>query len=499
MKDWFSVDRDGLRKIGERLVERRGFGILGAELYQNVMDTNATKCEIFIQKVLSRPLAFISVTDNDPEGFIDLSHAWTMFAPSLKRSNPEQAGRFNMGEKFVLAFCRDAKIHTTKGTVVFDKDGRRNLPKTKRAEGTEFSATIDCKADQLKELIEHMGKIIPKNGLVLTVNGAEIPHRTPVGTVRGSLATEIANEEGEMKATVRICDVDLYEPLPGEKAMIYELGIPVVETGDLWHYDVRQKVPLNMDRDNVTPAFLRDLRVLVLNNMHNQIKPEETESTWVNEATSSPKAAPEALQTFKTLKYGEKAVAYDPFNADANAEALLDKRTLIPNHGLTKGQRENLKSNGLLISSSQAYPTAGRSAYSDDPNALPAEVIPYSEWTKEMKRCHDYTQGVAAFLIGKEILVEFVKVPKNMGGWWRACYGTGHLFGKPSMHYNVSVLPKNWFDSVHEDMDSLILHELGHEFCANHADSKYLNALTDLGAKLKTAVLKNPEFFKKFS
>ena len=27
--------------------------------------------------------------------------------------------------------------------------------------------------------------------------------------------------------------------------MLYELGIPVVETGDKWHYSVRQKVPLN--------------------------------------------------------------------------------------------------------------------------------------------------------------------------------------------------------------------------------------------------------------
>ena len=36
---WFSVDKEGLRQINERLVERRGFGVIVAELYQNVMES----------------------------------------------------------------------------------------------------------------------------------------------------------------------------------------------------------------------------------------------------------------------------------------------------------------------------------------------------------------------------------------------------------------------------------------------------------------------------
>ena len=32
MSRWFEADKVGLRQIAERLVERRGFGILGAEL-----------------------------------------------------------------------------------------------------------------------------------------------------------------------------------------------------------------------------------------------------------------------------------------------------------------------------------------------------------------------------------------------------------------------------------------------------------------------------------
>src|ERR1700683_3388340 len=50
MSRWFEADKVGLRQIAERLVERRGFGILGAELYQNVMDTSATACTITLEK-----------------------------------------------------------------------------------------------------------------------------------------------------------------------------------------------------------------------------------------------------------------------------------------------------------------------------------------------------------------------------------------------------------------------------------------------------------------
>jgi hypothetical protein len=58
------------------------------------------------------------VEDDAPEGFYDLTHAYTMFARTRKRSSPDKRGRFNLGEKQVLALCREARIVTTKGTAV---------------------------------------------------------------------------------------------------------------------------------------------------------------------------------------------------------------------------------------------------------------------------------------------------------------------------------------------------------------------------------------------
>ena len=66
MSRWFEADKVGLRQIAERLVERRGFGIIGAELYQNVMDTNATVCEIVLEKTKTRGWYALVCEDNDP-------------------------------------------------------------------------------------------------------------------------------------------------------------------------------------------------------------------------------------------------------------------------------------------------------------------------------------------------------------------------------------------------------------------------------------------------
>src|ERR1051325_1044705 len=119
--------------------------------------------------------------------------------------------------------------------------------------------------------------------------------------------------------------------------------------------------------------------------------------------------------------------------------------------------------------------------------------IPEREWSTGMRQIFDYTQGVAQRLIDKSLMIRFVHWPRRDGGSWRACYGAGHLLGVSSFDYNVGVLGRRWFENgVTEDVDSLILHELGHEFCTNHADEDYYRALTKLGARLKAAALAMP-------
>jgi len=123
---WFDVDKEGLAKI----MERRGgktFAIF--ELIQNGWDQNVMRVDVSLTPVDGRPAAMLVVEDDDPEGFADLSHAFTLFAESVKKSDPSKRGRFNLGEKLVLACCNLATITTTTGAVEFASTGRRR-PKT---------------------------------------------------------------------------------------------------------------------------------------------------------------------------------------------------------------------------------------------------------------------------------------------------------------------------------------------------------------------------------
>jgi len=108
---WFDVDREGLR----RLLEQHGKGRLVAELLQNALDETVTAVAVKLALLPGRPLAELSVEDDAPEGFLNLGHAYTLFAESYKKARPDKRGRFNLGEKLLLAACLEAHIVTTTG------------------------------------------------------------------------------------------------------------------------------------------------------------------------------------------------------------------------------------------------------------------------------------------------------------------------------------------------------------------------------------------------
>jgi len=150
---WFDVDKNGLSKQAEQ----HGKGRLVGELVQNALDEpGVTQIAVTLALVAGRPLADLTVEDDSPEGFRDLAHAYTLFAPSYKRGNPEQRGQYNFGEKLVLAVCENASISTTKGTVVFDPtEGRIEKPRQKRDRGSVFQGSIGMTREEYPQGTAH--------------------------------------------------------------------------------------------------------------------------------------------------------------------------------------------------------------------------------------------------------------------------------------------------------------------------------------------------------
>src|SRR5438093_6429943 len=150
-RNWFEVDKQGLAKI----LERRGKEFTLFELIQNAWDEPGVSKVSVSLEYRGWNKALLIVEDDAPEGFRDLSHAFTLFADSTKKTNPEQRGRFNLGEKLVLAICDEVTIMTTKGGLRFDSGGRHRLRSSQSA-GSRIECLVGMTADECKSMESHM-------------------------------------------------------------------------------------------------------------------------------------------------------------------------------------------------------------------------------------------------------------------------------------------------------------------------------------------------------
>lgn len=467
---WFEVDRKGLAD----LMARKGVGQVVVELVSNALDQDITRCNVWL-KDQGRNRATLTVIDDDPDGWADLTHSYTLFARSAKRTDAGKRGRFNLGEKLVLSLCTEAQIISTKGAVEFDARGRHASPE-RTEKGSVFTATIRMSAnEQAAALAMVRSVIVAPGGPKLTINGEPVKPRVPVHEFETKLMTELDDDQGQLRRSVRATTVRLYDPRPGETAAILELGIPVVETGDRWHYDVQQRVPLNVERDNVTPAYLRDVRTAAANAAHGMMTAEDAKEAWATDALASPNADPEAVKAIVTKRFGERAVIYDPSDREGNLIAASKGYAVITGGSLPKGAWENVRAAEALQPAGQVTPSDSKVFMGPDGK----ESIPVEQW-------NEFEQAVGAYAIalGQELLGKIITVTLH-----DRLQGKMAAYGGSGLHLSRAQLPRLKFEgvTVQQAVDSLLLHEFGHDEEGNHLSDQYHGALTRLGAKLRDA------------
>lgn len=482
-KNWFEVDKGGLAK----LLEKRGKEFVIYELVQNAWDTDAHTVEVSLRASV-HGMADLKVTDDHPEGWKDLTHAWTLFAESEKKGNPEKRGRFNLGEKLVLALCKEATIETTTGGVRFDGEGRHSI-KTKSPSGSVFTASVKMTRGEIEEVTKAVKKLLPPSGCATIFNGEKISYRKPLREIEVTLPTEIADAEGNLRRSARKTKIEVVTLLPGEVPTIFEMGIPVVglsQGGDKWHYNVMQKVPLNSDRDNVTPSYLQEVRTLVLNEMYRELTPEDASNFAVRDALADEKVSKEAVETVMTLKFGTKRVISDPSDPEANNIAVLQGYTVIPPRSFSKDEWENIRKYEAAKPAGQVTPSPGIQVSA---NGEDIKLVPPEKWTEGIKSIVAYAKDLAQELLGRSISV---RVASKVTWPYAAWYGGGELT------FNLGRLGHSFFnEGLGEKVDRLLLHEFGHEKVSNHLSEEFHEELCRLGAKLAALVLGKPDFFKK--
>ncbi len=485
-KPHFEVDRAGLAK----LLERRGKSFAVLELIQNAWDENITEVRVSMTPVPQRALVRLVVDDNAAAGWADITHAYTLFAESAKKNDPNKRGRWNLGEKLVLAICIEASIETTTGMVTFDESGRHHYPRRKRERGSKFEGLLRLTRDELAEVEAAVRSLIPPDGVRTTFNGEELHARTPVATFEAPLPTERADADGYLRRTRRRTPVRVYEPVGGRPAALYELGIPVVETGDSWDVDIAQKVPLNTDRDNVTPAYLREVRALVLNRMHEQLDAERATESWVGQSLEDPDVSPEAVDSVLTARYGEKRVIADPSDPEGTKLAHARGYSIIQPGSFNRRQWDTIRRSGAALPAGRVTPSPR--PYSSDPDASVRSELPRSQWTPGMECIVAFTERIGDRLTGERPTVLIINdrhVPAS------ATYGRGTRGAQ--FEFNLAHLGRKWFEQepASEPVLDLVLHEFGHHFSHDHLSARYHEALTRLGARLARLALAEPALF----
>ena len=480
-QSWFDVDKEGLAKI----IRRKGLSFILYELLQNAWDQNVKTVNVTMSPIAGKHQVLLRVEDDDPEGFADLSHAFTLFAESTKKSDPSKRGRFNFGEKLVLAMCESAFILSTKGMITFGKKGRTKC-KQKRDSGTMFSANLKITRDEMREMIESAKNILPPKGIKTTINGEIIEYRKPFLTFSEKMPTEIADEEGNLKKSQRKTKIEIH-PGPDENHTIFEMGIPVVETDIGFGINVMQKIPLNMDRDNITPAYAARLKAIVLNHMNMAMDKKDMAESWVSEALEHPECSVNAAKKVIEARYGDKAAVNDPTDPESKNRATAKGFAVIHGRSFSKAAWENLRKFDIVQSTSQVAPTPKPF----HPGGRPLVIIPEYEYDEMMKYAKVFAVAFANNVICRNVIIKFTYDKK----WeFDAVYSKGKTVEDRDLTINLDgVLLKKRADV---NFISLLIHEFAHEYEGNHLTDDYHKACCDVGARwgiMKEKILEEAE------
>jgi hypothetical protein len=468
---WFDVDQHGFSQV----LADRDLGRIIAELIANAWDEDVSHVNVLLEDA-GRGLTRVVVEDDSPQGFVDLSHSYVMFAPSKKKDAPQKRGRFNLGEKVVLSRCVSAVISSTTGTVSFNADGTRSVSRVKREIGSRFEGIMRMGNDKRAEVIAGLQALIAP--VRTSINGEDIRERKIVATAVVTLPSVIGDGDGNLRRTRAKTTINIYEPVFGREGggTIHEMGVPIIAVGDRFDVDVLQKVPLTIDRENVTDAFLRALRTEVLNATAHMLSAGEAATSWVAEAL--PRADSAAVKAVVKARFGERAVTVDPRDPESRSTAEYNGYTIVHGGIFSPDAWDAIKRADAIASSSSIFPTYGEK--------VPGTQIPRSDWTSGMVFVASLSQRLARKLIQRSIKVTFLESIATVA----ADYGGAHI------RFNVSRLGRDFFTIGRlAEVIGLLIHEFAHEIESDHRSYRYHDTLTKFAGEVAVLALSEPAFF----
>lgn len=463
-KNWFEIDKEGLKQLQAGKPKH----YLMRELIQNAWDENVE--EVRIQSVYnnSTKVATISVEDDNEHGFKDLKDSYTLYKETDKRKDPEKRGRFNLGEKQAFSICEKAEVTTTSGTVIFDETGRRETS-NKRDVGSKIIVWVKMNKDEYDEMLNTIKLYLVPKHIQFFVNSERMTSITPLKSFTASLTTEIS-DGAVLRQTVRKTVINLFKT---EKTYIYEMGIPICEIECEYSIDVQQKIPLGVDRETISQAYLRDVFSEVLNNTFDDLNENNSSQVWIREAMGDERITHDAVETILTKRFGEQFCVADNFDPNSIDEAISHGYRVIRGTELSSQEWSTIKRFELMPSSSSLFGTNFIHTQEVQPDTNQIKVA-------------NYAKRIAKRLLNINLTVKFVKERDMVTA----------QFGSNELTFNIVKLGRRFFEKpVSVETTDLILHELGH-YAGNHTEHAYHDLITKMAGQLVMLALEEPGFFK---
>ena len=298
---------------------------------------------------------WLTVAD-DGAGFADERDIWTMFASTPKRKAASVSGRFNAGDKQLIAVARQATVKTNRTTVSF-ADGKRNVTRHRSpvVAGTIVEALMPWSRQDLDRVRQQLQAVLPPDGLDYSVDGKRVIRPEARCFVSVKLPTVLL--DGVMSETVRKTRVAV---LDSERPTLYELGVPVCDLSELgfpWSLDVWQKIPVPMSRNTVSPKFVMRAIGCVLEQAAldgvKLLTEDEQNAGFIRGALDWVRNT-EALKATVRSVYGETAVrqSSDPV---ANAQAAAAGSTLVSGRWFSADTRRRMEESRSLPTSKDVF------------------------------------------------------------------------------------------------------------------------------------------------
>jgi len=235
-----------------------------------------------------------------------------------------------------------------------------------------------------------------------------------------------------------------------------------------------QKVPLPLDRDCVSDAYLARVYAEVLNRVHDVLPSEVISEPWIRVGMSHPKVDSFAVKAVIQKRYGDKVVvagpAEDPRSID---DAKSHGYQIVFGGQMSAGEWDNVRKAGAIPSAGSKF---RHSVVAGE------DLVP----TPDMLKVMWLTRRIAKLCLGQNVLVKFMK--------WD---GVAAQYGNNVVTFNVKALGEDWFaDPLRPQVIDLVVHELAHEY-GRHTEHAYLSAITRMAGELVQKALDEPRFFRR--